>query len=522
MASLIRKIIFLTAIVSLNACITIPQLQAQVKHLGYESVKRIEPTMMGFNNQFAYKNDPWNNEQNVQSIIQSRAGMIRYPGGTVTNYWDHLNDRLFKTTKVIDPNTNNPVEAIQEKNTMWWVANYKSKPNSVQNLKLLYENMKKQGYHFDILFVLNVSTPGVDYYRLKWGREVDQTPLSDDWWKMADDRYERGVDMLTRAQKLGIPVKYVEFGNEIFFGQNKAGTAKNGGSIVEPYNAGAENTDLIGAFPDPGDSYGKLCNEWSKRLKQSFPGVTTCALAADPNGKTASRRNRWNQVALKDLNPELVDAVSLHIYQVPKDGDVVSSEENLVKSMVSWRDQFDLMVKDYELYIPEGFDLWFTEWNPRESERTWGHGLLCMYVLDQFLQDFPLTISNYHMFYQHIKKKSGINATGRAFSVLSMASNGMTQAERMKFSGLPKNSHETLELIFGYRFRNENGDEQLFLVNLSSEPQEIELDKNITANQFMVSFAELKNSKKDPRVNKVSLKENGSLTLPPFSVLSSY
>ena len=59
-----------------------------------DSAMSISPNMIGFNNNMASKNEPWSDMGRLYSLEKSAVGLLRYPGGTVSNYWDMENQRL--------------------------------------------------------------------------------------------------------------------------------------------------------------------------------------------------------------------------------------------------------------------------------------------------------------------------------------------------------------------------------------------------------------------------------------------
>ncbi len=170
-----------------------------------------------------------------------------------------------------------------------------------------------------VVLVANLVTPGADFYALKWGGAVDNTPGSNDWWAMLGTRYGALTYMLGDAAKNGIPVRYVELGNEYYFG---AGLTHDGQPAdVEPYVAGSFDAshgyapENVGTFPDKGAGgkdalylYGVVADDWAAKIKKAYPGVKVCAVGAFlDKGGYAPRTANWNQEALAALDPAKVD-----------------------------------------------------------------------------------------------------------------------------------------------------------------------------------------------------------------------
>jgi hypothetical protein len=95
------------------------------------------------------------------------------------------------------------------------------------------------------------------------------------------------VAMLTNAKKLGLPVKYVEIGNELY-----------GGVGQNVFHTGA--------------AYGKTVALYVQALQQHFPGVKVAADAVlDPSG---ARQQQWNSELLAASAKHPPDALILHYY----------------------------------------------------------------------------------------------------------------------------------------------------------------------------------------------------------------
>lgn len=110
-------------------------------------------------------------------------------------------------------------------------AKYHWTPEDILNLK----NLTKRG--IDIIFVLNVISSNL----------------------------QEQLAMLRFADSIGVPVKYVEFGNELTNGQNE-------GRIV---------------FHRSGIEYGNLCAEWADSIRKSLSNVKFgCWLENKPDIKT--------------------------------------------------------------------------------------------------------------------------------------------------------------------------------------------------------------------------------------------
>ena len=97
--------------------------------------------------------------------------------------------------------------------------------------------------------------------------------------------------MLTQAQALGLPIRYLELGNEFYLSQS----------------------DYVNAFPTAAD-YGRTVAQWVTALHKDFPGAAVAAVGADDVG-ARSRSQTWNQEMLvaAQLSGGRPDAITLHI-----------------------------------------------------------------------------------------------------------------------------------------------------------------------------------------------------------------
>lgn len=252
----------------------------------------IDPLFVGLNNDSSLERDPWTSETVRAALTKTRSGTLRYPGGTPGNYWDMRGQVMFQPGAAVDL-----ARGIhtQTRYTMGWVASVSPvrQPNTVEELAKAYAEMKKAG-PAGIIFTLNMITPGADYYAALWGRAVNQSPGSADWWAMLDDRYARNVEMLDRAQAAGIPIRYIEFGNEYHFGAGPGGSA-TAGAVVEPYSAGTWTTPPItGASLTTG---ARMRMRSMRGRRSSLRATPACACRRSPPPTEAGRDPRTGIVS---------------------------------------------------------------------------------------------------------------------------------------------------------------------------------------------------------------------------------
>jgi hypothetical protein len=148
---------------------------------------------------------------------------------------------------------------------------------------------------------------------------------------------EDQVAMLRAAQRLGMPVEYVELGNELYLGEK---------AYQRLYPTGAD--------------YGRAMNHWITVLRASFPGLRIAVSAADTSSTLfaaffGKRYTEWNDRLYATVHG--ADAVAVHPYwfPTPVDGLVASATSGLA----AWRALADTVLSR----VPAGLRVWLTEYN---------------------------------------------------------------------------------------------------------------------------------------------------------------
>ena len=504
--------------------------------------------MVGYNSDYYYVSNPWSSEKRVQAAAKARPGLLRYPGGTSANYWDVYHARLFHDVSAIDVADADPAAWTQTRYTINWLHNafFWSNVTPLPDFKQLYRTL----HHADsggaeVIFVANMVTPGPDFYALKWSRAVDNNPGSSDWFAMLGSRYGALQYMLSDGSKNGVPVKYVELGNEYYFGAGL--THKDKPADVEPYVAGSFDADNkyapenVGTFPDKGDGgkptlylYSVVANDWASKIKKAYPGTKVCAIGAflDKEGYE-SRTANWNREALSALDPTKVDAVSLHLYGGPQVGSLTETEEKFGRALKSWQEFW--IAGRSRSHLPGKLDFWITEFNIHdefgkgdklpENRGTWGNGMGNLYCLHYWLANEPrVKVTLLHELARVIDGDGpNIHAQGRAYGLFAKAVTGKTRARAIEFDSVPnlQGSAGTIRGVAGWTFDTpDHGKPTVYtLVNFTGSPQAVKGVNHLpgAANaHYTQAFAPL-NSAIDPGEKTGSLHAN-VLTLPAYSV----
>ncbi|HUM46317.1 MAG TPA: hypothetical protein PLD84_05285, partial [Chitinophagales bacterium] len=135
-----------------------------------------------------------------------------------------------------------------------------------------------------------------DYKVLRDACGVQQTILG---VNMIMSDINEQIAMLKHADSIGIPVNYVELGNEFYLEGDE------------------DSTYILQIFPTPAD-YGKAATIWADSIHKYFPNAKVAAQGVfDKNA--APRRKIWNDSVLAHLEGE--DAMTFHFYYPSADAD---------------------------------------------------------------------------------------------------------------------------------------------------------------------------------------------------------
>jgi hypothetical protein len=272
----------------------------------------------------------------VKMVKDDHAHIFRFPGGTLANYWDWRKGRLLTG---IDLPDNMAKTAVKTKNLP---------PATLESLKQLADSTG-----IIPCFVLNILTSTLD----------DQ------------------LEMLKTASSLGLPVKYVELGNEIYWGKHS------------------------NVYPTAAD-YAKTAAEWAHAIKVSFPEAKIAIIgdSEDPDFKVGERVATWNtQIRpFVEGNTDL-DAVTMHPYifkssSYPEISDL--SQENIQRTFAASFLARNNVTHAIDHSLPPGKEVWITEYNIIDDEHVvnsrWIHTLFSTSMTLSFLDEPRISMMLFH------------------------------------------------------------------------------------------------------------------------------
>ncbi|WP_445738108.1 hypothetical protein [Mariniflexile sp.] len=384
--------------------------------------RSIYPDMIGVNGNLTEFDHPWDYDSLVDAVSELQVANFRYPAGSLGNYWDWDTGWIDKTVP----------DSLMIK---WVVEQGLTKNKKTYTLENFAKGQRKLG--FTPVFMLNILSKDLDH----------------------------SVRNLLRAEELGLPIKYIELGNELYFNL--------------PFETAI--------YPTPED-YGRTCQFWIDSLKTHFPDAKYAILGTDLERKP--RHTDWTRRALKYCNN--ADAVVFHKYSPSgidgkQEKKAISAgtegltdastatrkaPSNDLKTIQEW--EIGLLKNDTtyanllntaeqaassytKLNIPESMEIWATEFNMRDDKSairgTWANALYLAKYYDTFL-NAPVTLTNVHNItgnlfaqvftditqldfikWKKVKSKPWqLTAGGLSTHFFARASKGKTKATQLNFS----------------------------------------------------------------------------------------
>lgn len=480
-----------------------------VKAFAKGTAQPLSPNLMCFNVE-SVQISSWESPEFLAAANQLRPKVLRIPGGEVANYWDWQRGGIITDERIAE-------EALPDglpEYMRYEARDYTSSKLSDYKAGLYATNSQA-------LFVLNMLT----------------SDLSEQ------------IDMLSAAAKAGIEIKYIELGNEYFFG-------------IPNY---------ADKFPTPA-AYGEEAKVWIKYLRDIFPGVEIAVFGVVPAADSSQRESSWNQALLETALPE-ADAITLHIYsKTGLDPNGFSNQgypafdESNFSTIFSEPFKLWAQLRDRPQYqlIPNDKEIWITEFNLIEDifgnnasrlprvMGTWGHGLYALSMNLMFLEDERITLTCNHDLVEDFKfgailpredsfkitpERSfpvvpmSLSASGQALQMVAEAADGMTLASPLEFSAQPplEGTAEGTQspALYGWQFARSpaieaatDAETRSIVLNLS--PQIIELaadelaDRAATYQQLSADPRTLVTGPDQLRTSSGSLES--AIALPPHSV----
>jgi hypothetical protein len=418
----------------------------------------IEPHFLGFNQNFMGQTDPWD-DRLVNQLRSTGVANFRYPAGTVGSSWNWRTGRV---------DENLPPEDV-----MTWVRPHARGGPRAGSGRYTLENFKRAVDGAGIAPVLML------------GMAVHDLPEQ--------------IEILKAAEAAGLPVRYLELGNEIIF------------QDAEP--------KLERMFPDA-ETYGRIASEWIAALRSAFPQAKIAACGTFVGSDSQSERRRtWNPRMMTTLRG--TNIITTHLYA----GEIVRTErerlglsevqaqQNLTARERAARDLAPTPENSaraiglaYEVWeklvtksqIPAGMEVWVTEWSTGGvggGGAHWQTSLVTAALLDAFLRT-NVTLACHHTMGSVFSRPPGaernpdnpgdggpttdeLNATGVALREFALAMNGRNRTTPLRFPSAPTVSlptGRTYPAVTGWSFGDlaSEKDSTAILLNLGAEVIQID------------------------------------------------
>ena len=273
------------------------------------------------------------------ALRELAPGLLRFPGGTVANYWD------WETGDFVCGRGGQYVLHGNGLRDCLLPSDYQNVSPPHHKLEHFKTELERTGAR--AVFVLNMITKRPDN---------DATI------------FEHAAAMLAHAEEIGIPVRYIELGNEFYL--------CDGTRDASP--------DNVLAFPTVED-YAALAQTWTRELRARFPEARIAVVGADrrfgeeerglgcPEGELA-RRNTWNARLAAALDSVRPDAITLHPY-----GGAPAGEASVASVLGVPGHYTANFRRNARRDLPAEYALWLTEYGLFSRDApihgTWTHGL---------------------------------------------------------------------------------------------------------------------------------------------------
>lgn len=370
------------------------------------------PPLVGFNS--ALNNAPDLSDLDFVSAIQKlQPQVLRYPGGSMGNYWDWETGSLInydslyfylQKNGVLNPVTN---EALSFEDLE--LAIYTGKPNYESPKNGLWDNWWN--------FSRNKS---FSYTPAKFAQLIsmcDAEPIIQ--LNMLTSTVDKQIELLSYFDSLGININKIELGNE--FNHSNTGTDEL----------------FLKKFPTA-HQYADSCVMWMNEIWDSFPEITIGVVGGNQGGVGAynyeERGHTWNEDIISVLEGQLTTnelskvAFIMHHYtylgNLPE-GILCNDQETVPYAIdeLKWlfgypqlvvKHHFGSWWQNFKYVLDKGYKLWITEFNIHEERgtekivsNTWAQALYNSLLMEQYLNYVSYNIENtdYHfnieMFLSH-------------------------------------------------------------------------------------------------------------------------
>jgi hypothetical protein len=446
--------------------------------------------------------ESWQKPEFISTVNRLNPSILRLPGGDVGNYWDWQRGGLIQDFDILPDG-------------LPFFLRFKARQYT--NSKLTDYRVGLKGTKTKPIFVLNMLTSNL----------------------------QSQLKMLETAKELGIPVEYIELGNEFYFN-------------IKNYRQ---------VFPSARE-YALQTSQWIAAISQQFPQAKISIVGVVPEPNKPERLQQWNSTLLSSALPQ-ADALTLHIYN----GTGLTSQP-VDRTTYPWFQASEIPIilgepfrnwqnlqgdRNFKI-IPPNKQIWITEYNLYEDifengkdkpeprvAGSWAHGLYNLSMSLLFLEEprielicnhsllessiFGAILANDRSFVNPAATNTttealSLSATGMALSLLADATIGMEQAQQIDFTdnlSLTGKDGFTYPALYGWKF-SKNRQEKGIIINLSEREKTLELNNlfNKTIKYKTLSGSPKSLIDRPGVLQETQGKATDSVILPPYSVVELY
>jgi len=403
--------------------------------------------------------EPYGKPSVSEAVASLAPGTIRYPGGAIANYWD------WQTGSVNQPPST--------------TTTVTSKIKTTKGRKRTY------GFTLSTLKQLTSATGAVPIFDLN----VITSTLEDQ------------LQMLRTAAKLGLPVRYVELGNEFYL----------------------SNSNYVRAFPTAA-SYADLVASWAPAIREAFPNAQIAAVASVSTA--TPREQSWNPTLLSIAGND-INAVTLHDYPGTHSSasTPLSPKALLAGASIEWQP-----VEKIINSLPPHLSVWLTEYNlgigalalgSPALGTTWEHGLYIAGLDIQELISPRVVLTDYWDLFgstQDAQLSTTIppvmTPAGSASKLINQAMKRATAVTVLSIAPDPT-LDGSVKSLSGVKVATASGGDRLILVNLGSSSVALASGGLIPTG---ASVKQLSGPPLSQAVNVQSSHVTSDLTFPSYSV----
>lgn len=471
--------------------------------------------IMGYNSDMS--NTPkWSEPNFSKALANLHPKTLRYPGGSNSLYWN------WETGWTLSYNELLPI--LKDKNFKF---QGKLITNENEFRQLTLENRKSNSFWRQV-YRYNAKTPKYNTLE-EFAKGINSTNSEAViTLNVITSHLKKELELLRNAQSIGIDIKYIELGNEVY----------------------AENLLTKHIYPSV-NNYIDTCISWTKAIWKEFPNVHIGVVGGDKNRRTRNWNEKLSSALSKSFSKSQQKQLHfiLHYYSFFKHPEYDFNTSSGYKKLVSFpKMDLEFKLRNWRWNNTSNFSTWVTEYNmieqkPYTINNTWAHGLLVASQINELLSKTKSEMFHFHSIgAEKFPVFAALQLMDKDDSYLKPTSSGIvtslwnrltenadqfyntvvntdswTVNYNAKSKDYPNNLKDETSIIFTpvhayISYKKEKV--KILIVNLSEEELNTDLNELIGKCEVTQYLA----TPKDYTVNKNQFIIEGQVTLPPYSI----